>query len=486
MAMDIIAQIDRRAEADPEKVAHVSGERSLTYGELRRQSDAVAGYLARELPGGREPVAVLGHREPEMLVAFLGCVKAGHPYIPVDTVLPPQRMERILSAARFTLTPAEVAEIVRSEYSAPRVTLGKEDPWYIMFTSGSTGDPKGVVITRGCLEAFMEWILEEQGYRETAETFLNQTPFTFDLSIMDVYCGLYTGGTVFSISRDTFANPKRLFQALAASEATVALATPSFFRVCLTEPTFTATMMPRMRKFLFCGETLPPSVAAQMLERFPEAELWNTYGPTEATVAMTSVRLSREILERYPALPVGAPMPGVKVYLIGDDLEPLPEDGRGEIVIAGPNVTPGYLNAPERNAAAFVNHDGLRGYRTGDYGYFRDGYLFCEGRKDGQVKLNGYRIELGDIEANLRGLPGVQEAIVLPVMKEGAAQSLTAFIHMAGGGDEEEFERTAHLKARLLERLPAYMLPRKFIYVDEFPVTPNGKVDRRQLSARLS
>ena len=331
----------------------------------------------------------------------------------------------------------------------------------------------------------MEWILAEQDYRPREEMFLNQTPFTFDLSIMDVYCGLYTGGTVFSISRDTFANPKRLFQALAVSNATVALATPSFFRVCLSEPTFRESMMPRMRKFLFCGETLPPGVAAKMLERFPSAELWNTYGPTEATVAMTSVRLSPEILRRYPAVPVGAPMPGVKVYLIDDALEPLPEDARGEIVIAGPNVTPGYLNAPERTAAAFVCHEGRRGYRTGDYGYFRDGYLFCEGRKDGQIKLNGYRIELGDIEANLRGLPGVIEAIVMPVIKDGAPQSLTAFVHAAGGGTEQESERTARLKSALIERLPTYMLPRKFVYMDEFPVTPNDKVDRRQLAATM-
>jgi len=182
-------------------------------------------------------------------------------------------------------------------------------------------------------------------------------------------------------------------------------------------------------------------------------------------------------------------MPGVKVYLIDEALEPLPDDGRdgrGEIVIAGPNVTPGYLNAPERTAAAFVCHEGRRGYRTGDHGYFRDGYLFCEGRKDGQIKLNGYRIELGDIETHLRGLAGVNEAIVLPVIKDGAAQSLTAFVHATGGPQEQDSQRTARLKAALLERLPTYMLPRKFVYVEEFPVTPNGKVDRLQLAKSLA
>jgi D-alanine--poly(phosphoribitol) ligase subunit 1 len=192
--------------------------------------------------------------------------------------------------------------------------------------------------------------------------------------------------------------------------------------------------------------------------------------------------LNHEILRRYPSAPVGAPMPGAQVYLIDESLERLPDDARGEIVIAGPNVTPGYLDAPDRNAAAFVWHEGRRGYRTGDIGYFRDVYLFCDGRIDGQIKLNGYRIELGDIEANLRALPDVHEAIVLPAPGGGVAQSLAAFVHVAGARD---FERTARLKAALLERLPAYMVPRRFVYLDKFPVTPNGKVDRRALARAL-
>jgi len=480
--MDIIAQIDGWADRCPDQVAHVSGQRSLTYLELRRQSDSLAAYLADEVPGN-EPIAVLGHREPEMLVAFLGCVKAGHPYIPLDNALPPQRMERMLSAASFTLTPERIADIASTVRPAPDISLGKDAPWYIIFTSGSTGDPKGVVITRGCLETFVQWMLEEQSFHEQAETFINQAPFSFDLSVMDLYCALCTGSTLFSLGRDVVVNPVKLFQALAASNATVSVSTPSFARLCLGEPTFRSAMLPRVRKFLFCGETLPPSVASQLLDRFPDAEVWNTYGPTEATVAMTSVRLDRDLLARYSALPVGAPMPGVTVSLIDDVLLPVASGDHGEIVIAGPNVTPGYLNAPDRNATAFLTLDGRRGYRTGDYGYFRDGYLFCDGRKDGQIKMFGYRIELGDIEANLRGVPGVQDAVVLPVLKDGAAQSLTAFV--AGASDEPAGQRTPRLRAALLQRLPTYMLPRKFVYIDELPLTPNGKVDRRQLAATL-
>ncbi len=483
--MDIITQIDRWAELSPGRPAHVSGEAAITYGELRRQSDSLAAYLASRWPGERGPVALLGQREPEMLVGFLGCVKAGRPYIPVDASVPAQRLERILSRAAVTLTPQGIAEIAKRPRERPAIALAAEDPWYIIFTSGSTGDPKGMVITRRCLETFAAWLLEEQKFSEQGEIFLNHAPFSFDLSVADVYGALLTGGTLFSLAREVVANPRRLFQTLGRCNATVSFATPSFARMCLAEPTYRESMLPAMRKFLFCGETLPPDTAARMMDRFPNAEIWNTYGPTEATVAMTSVRLDREILRRYPALPVGAPMPGVRVYLIDDSLQPLPDGARGEIVIAGPNVTPGYLDDPERNAAAFVFHEGRRGYRTGDQGCLRDGQLFCEGRKDGQIKLNGYRIELGDIEANLRALPGVHEAIVLPMLKEGATHSLTAFLLVADGRPGRDFERTLRLQSALLERLPAYMLPRKFVYLDQFPMTPNGKVDRGALARAL-
>jgi D-alanine--poly(phosphoribitol) ligase subunit 1 len=482
--MDIIEEIDRWADICPDRNAHISSDRSMTYAELRRRSDALAAWLQARLPG-RDPVAILGHREPEMLVGFLGCVKAGRPYIPVDTALPQRRMEQILSAASCTLTPEQIAEIVNIPRPAPRIPLAPDDPWYIIFTSGSTGEPKGVVITRRCLETFLAWILPEQAFRPQAETFLNQAPFSFDLSVMDLYGALCTGATLFSLTRDVVANPKHLFQALGRSNATVAIATPSFARLCLGEPTYGARMLPHVRKFFFCGEALPPAVAESLLDRFPEAEVWNSYGPTEATVAMTSVRLSRELIHRYPSLPVGKLMPGVKVYLIDEFLHPLQADARGEIVIAGPNVTPGYLNDPTRDAASFISLDGLRGYRTGDFGYFRDGWLFWEGRKDGQIKLNGYRIELGDIEANLRALPGVQDAVVLPVLNNGIAQSLTACVHLSSRDDETDSRRTARLRAALLERLPPYMLPRKFVYVDQLPMTQNGKVDRRQLAGMV-
>jgi D-alanine--poly(phosphoribitol) ligase subunit 1 len=422
-----------------------------------------------------------------MLIAFLGAVKSRRPYIPLDTVLPQQRIDKILAISRpvLLLTPEDVAKLSDSPEPAPATRAKGDDPFYILFTSGSTGEPKGVIITLGCLQHFVAWMLEEQKFVPLGETFLNTAPFSFDLSMMDLYCSLAMGGTLFSISRDLVANPKMLYRALANSGATTWVSTPSFAQMCLVEERFAEGMLPCVRRFLFCGETLAAQTAACLLDRFPRARVWNTYGPTEATVASTSVRIDHSILEKYSALPVGRAMPGTDVFVVNAAGETLPSNERGEIVIAGPNVSPGYLGRPDLTAAAFFEHCGRRAYRTGDQGRLRDGLLFFEGRMDSQIKLSGYRIELGDVEANLLASPSVRDAVVTPVVKNGTVQSLAAFVLLSDQTEASHFELTQLLRRQLAKRLPVYMLPRKFVFLDAFPLTANGKADRARLAQSL-
>jgi D-alanine--poly(phosphoribitol) ligase subunit 1 len=255
--------------------------------------------------------------------------------------------------------------------------------------------------------------------------------------------------------------------------------------MCLTEEKFREAMLPHVRRFLFCGETLAPQTATCLLERFPSAALWNTYGPTETTVATTSVRVDRAVLEKYSPLPIGRAMPGTEIFVVDENGQPLPANQRGEIIIAGPNVSPGYLGRPDLTANAFFRHRGQRAYRTGDWGRFRDDLLFFEGRIDQQIKLYGYRIELGDVEANLRALSFVRDAVVIPIVKNGAAQSLAAFVVPSTRAEQSHFELSDTLRKQLGERLPAYMLPRKFVFLDAFPMTAHGKADRGRLAASL-
>src|SRR5436309_12570835 len=338
--MNLIERIDHWAVVAPEATAHINDGRTLTYGELCRRSDALACYLTWRFEDYRRPVAVLGHREPEMLLAFLRAVKSGRPYVPLDTALPQQRIEKILATSRaaLVLTPKDILQFSASEARAPARAVQRDEPFYMLFTSGSTGEPKGVIITLACLEHFITWMLAEQRFAERAEVFLNQAPFSFDLSVMDLYCSLATGGTLFSVNRDLIENPKQLYRALANSGVTTWISTPSFARMCLVEQKFTEAMLPRARRFLICGETLAPQTAAELLGRFPRAQVWNMYGPTEATVATTSIRIDDSILQKYSALPVGRAMPGTQILVVDQNCRELPANERGGIIIAGPNA----------------------------------------------------------------------------------------------------------------------------------------------------
>ena len=178
-------------------------------------------------------------------------------------------------------------------------------------------------------------------------------------------------------------------------------------------------------------------------------------------------------------------MPASRVVVVDEDGQPVAPGERGEIVIAGPHVSRGYLGTHDLNAEAFYELAGMRAYRTGDRGHYQDGLLFCDGRIDSQIKLHAYRVELGDVEANMQALPGVREAVVLPVLKQGRAQSLAAFVILTERPPGSDFEVSRMLRAQLAERLPAYMLPRQFFFLEAFPMTANGKVDRRQLATLL-
>ena len=488
--MNLLEKIFGWGEKAPDKLAHVSGEQKLTYRELCHGAYRLAAALDATLQDNRAPVVVLGHKEPELLIAFLGVVRSGRAYVPIDTIVPRERTDQIISTvqAKLVLTPDKVRELLTESKEAhvPSKPLKADDPYYIMFTSGSTGQPKGVIITLGCLTDFVEWMLGEHPFTETREVFLNQAPFSFDLSIMDLYLSLATGGTLVSVTREEVANPAQLFRSLTASNVTAWVSTPSFAQLCTQEPTFSEKMLPRLNRFLFCGETLAVDLSRELLTRFPNAAVWNTYGPTEATVATTSVLIDTDCIAKYPhSLPVGYQKPRTKVVVMDEKSKVLPEGEKGEIVIAGPNVALGYLNRPDLTEKNFFKYEGSRAYRTGDWGYYRDGLLFCDGRRDSQIKLHGYRIELGDIENNLRRLPEIKDAVVVPKMKDGKAEALAAFVIAANGADTTDAAGRA-LKKKLGQTLPSYMVPQRIVFVASFPITANGKADRKKLAEGLA
>jgi D-alanine--poly(phosphoribitol) ligase subunit 1 len=482
--MSVLAAVEHWALTMPERNAQESGRRTLTYRQLWTGANAVAARLVQMGLTPGSPIVVRGHKEPEAIIGFLAASLAGHPYVPVDSGVPNHRCRVIAEEANaeIVLNPEDVEAFASSGGIGPIRSRATDDVQYVMFTSGSTGRPKGVPITGGNLAHFLRWMLAEHGF-VPGQRFLDQAVYSFDLSVMSLYPSLVTGGTLVSLPSEDVADPARLFRTLAGSSLSVWVSTPTFVQLCLAERTFAEPLLPRLERFLFCGETLPATTARALLDRFPSADIWNTYGPTEATVATTSVRIDRPMLDRFESVPIGRAAPRARVEVVDGTLVPLPDGERGELLIAGPSVSPGYLHPDASHERSFVRWEGQRAYRTGDQGHRTEGLLFFDGRTDNQVKLHGYRIELGDVEAGLRDIPGVLGAAVVVTSKNGAPDALAAFVMLSPGQPRSPDGSVQFIRTSLAERLPRYMIPRRIRVLDALPMTVNGKLDRRALTS---
>ncbi|QTD41871.1 D-alanine--poly(phosphoribitol) ligase subunit DltA [Sporosarcina sp. Te-1] len=485
--VSILAAIEQTACKYPEKTAYRVDDMALTYHELWHFSDSVAHSISKLGLQRQQPIIVYGHMSPFQIVAFLGAVKAGHPYIPVDASIPSERLQTIIKASEAELLLSteplhtkvhipvisvdDLAAQPSSKPSLPSTWVRDEEIHYIIYTSGSTGKPKGVQITANNLANFVTWMQEHFPFQESS-VFLNQAPYSFDLSVMDLYPALVGGHRLHAISQEQIANPKVLFDSLAASNTSIWTSTPSFAKMCLMNKEWNQELMPALTAFLFCGEVLPPSVAKEIMQRFPHATIYNLYGPTETTVAVSFVQVTEDLLAKFEQLPI-APLSNPNISLLED----------GEIVISGPTVSAGYLNAPELTAKAFQLQDGKRMYKTGDLGYEEDGYLFFSGRKDYQVKLHGYRLEIEEIEKQIGNLPPVSDCVVIPIAKDDEIVSLSSYIVLHEPLTDSAFKMTKQLKESLSDYLPSYMIPKSFKYMETLPLNPNGKVDRNRLAA---
>lgn len=511
----LLSAIEQTVYKTPEKpVFSKAGGTSSTYGELWNLARHVAAGLHAQI-AGRGPILVLGHKEVSTLAAFLGCLMSGHAFVPIDVELPVERISNIAHQIpqATLLTTCEVPEalydvlanctiltmshLCGTDYPMPSRSccVAGEESQYIIFTSGSTGKPKGIEVTASNVEHFMEWLRTFPVIRDGGCVFLDQAHYSFDLSEYELVGALSTGGSLFAIPPELQHDFASLFASLAQSQVQIWVSTPSFADVCLVDKSFNATLMPSVRMFLFCGETLHHVTAAKLHERFPDALIVNTYGPTESTVAVTYGEVGEQELNNPDPLPVGRCRPGTEILIVDHQTgETLPVGTMGEIVICGNTVARGYYHNPEKTQAAFFEttlSDGTpcRGYRTGDLGYLDvKGTLHCEGRLDSLVKVNGFRIELDEVEGALTELPGVREAAVVPVAHGKRVTSLGAFVVFedAGEVDKDTFTAVRHLKAALGKTLPAYMVPRQMQVVDELPLTANGKVDRKKLAQRLA
>ena len=515
MASVLSRLLSNSAEACDEKIAVTCAGHSLTYGALERESSRLAHLLRREgvQPGDR--VALYLNKSVESVLGIFAVLKAGAAYVPLDPMAPPQRLTLIVNdcGVRHVLTTAaKVAVIAEGKLgeaiefgllmdmapsaipasatvrwrrrgeaagepdSAPDVPISETDLAYILYTSGSTGVPKGVMISHRNALAFVDWAADCFDIRPD-DRLSNHAPFHFDLSVFDLYAAIRNGASVHLVPEMFAFFPASLIRFMEDNRITVWYSVPSVLTLLLQHGNLGAASLPDLRVVLFAGEVFPAKHLRALMQTLPRPRYANLYGPTETNVCTWY---------EVPAPPEGdAPIP-VGRACSGDEVFALDEQGRrvgtgeeGILHVRGPTVMMGYWARTEQTAEVLSETPGGdRVYRTGDLVVpMKDGNFRFLGRRDHQVKSRGYRIELGEVEAALLSHPDIAEAVVVPVPDEEIGHRLRALVVAAGGKQPAPAELTQHCA----QRIPKYMIPESIDARPQLPKTSTGKIDRQRL-----
>ncbi|MFP7700224.1 amino acid adenylation domain-containing protein [Bacillus sp. C15] len=488
----------RRAALSPHRPALRFPGGMLTYAELDQYTDRLAVRLRQKGVRKESMVGVLAERSPEMAVSVLAVLKAGGAYVPLDPDYPEDRLRYMLEDSGACLLLAqpglsvsgfsgETLEVSLSSLTSEAETGAVSDEAdadslaYIIYTSGSTGTPKGVAVEHRQAAAFLSGMQGQFPLTEE-DVIVLKSSFSFDASIWQLFWWTISGASVYLLPAGWEKDPVRMIEAFSSEKVTTAHFIPamvnSFLDALETEPAETRARLGRTLTRVFAGgEALSPLTAARFADLLPETMLIHGYGPTEATVDAAFYVCDRKQDSGRTRLPIGKPVPGARLYVLDSGGTIQPAGVAGELYIAGTGVARGYLNRPELTEERFVDdpfYPGERMYQTGDIArWTEDGLVEWLGRSDGQVKVRGYRIEPGEIEAAIRRIDGIREAAVTARTEEGET-ALYAYI---------EGRKSDDVRAELATRLPAYMMPAQFIEMSEWPVTPSGKLDRRALPA---
>ncbi|MFI2612906.1 amino acid adenylation domain-containing protein, partial [Kitasatospora sp. NPDC018616] len=499
---------EARAAATPDAVAVVADGRSLTYAELNAEANRLAHHLRALGVGPEDVVGVCLHRGPALVPALLGVLKSGAAYLPMDPVQPAGRLAFMAEdlAPCAVVTETALADLAGAAFDGPLVVVDDTaelaarpatDPApaghpdnlaYVIYTSGSTGRPKGVGVTHANVGRLL---------RSTAERFALDAEqvwallhsYAFDVSVFELWAALLHGGRVVVVPADTARDSDELLDLLVAERVTAVLSTPSAFRgiVAAVEQGDPRVDRLALRALFFGGEKHTGAWLAPWTERFgtDAPELVNVYGPTEATVQVTHHRITPADLADPAGIPLGLPLGDTRALVLDQDGFPVPVGVPGELYLGGPAVARGYLARPALTAERFVPDPygpaGSRLYRTGDLvRTLADGGLDFLGRTDDQVKVRGYRVEPGEIQAVLAEHPAVREAVVVAdTSAPGGARIVAYAVPRAVGG----LPAAAELAEHCLARLPEYMVPAAFVALERVPLTANTKIDYRALPA---
>ena len=510
-----------QAARNADSTAVVCGASRMTYGEL----DALSTQLARLLKdvgcvrGDR--VALLMPKSPMAIVGLLGIYKADAIYVPLDPASPANRLKKILDSCenRWVLAAGSVVpvldEILQDEPRRQRLSIGwldgagpadhrrnvaftrealagysaapidhrnqPDDPAHILFTSGSTGMPKGVVITHEAVMQIVRWVTRYFGLGPS-DRLSGHPPLHFDMSFLDIFSAMAAGAELHLVPPELNTLPNKVADFIRRSALTQWFSVPSLLTYMSRFDVVKRNDFPSLRRILWAGDVLPTPTLIYWMKRLPRTSFTNLYGPTETTVVSSYYTVPRCPDDPRAPIPIGAACGGEELLVLDESMRPVPQGGTGTLYIGGVGLARGYWRDPERTAAAFVSHPQApseRIYKTGDLARIGDdGQVYFLGRGDFQIKSRGYRIELGEIEAAMSAVAGVQECAVVALQRGGFEGAVICCAYAAA----RESNLTPTVIRRELSRLiPAYMLPAYWHSLDRLPINANGKVDRPRL-----
>ncbi|MDT7560863.1 MAG: hypothetical protein QOI68_5333 [Pseudonocardiales bacterium] len=515
--------LTRSAERSPEATALVLGDEVMTYGELEAAANRLAHALVEQgcKPGDR--VGVLAAKTPWTIAALIAVLKAGGAYVPVDSASPAARVARIVRAAEPALLLADATatalvdglveegigdlavgalaeplagqrfasvfardDLASLPAQAPTESIQREtDLAHLLFTSGSTGVPKGVMIEHSNVVAFVEWALRHFGTR-AGDRISGHPPLHFDLSTFDIYATLAAGAELHLVPASLGLDPKGTARFIRDRELTQWFSVPSVLTYLARFDAVAQDEFPALERLLWCGEVLPTPVLAHWMRRLPHVRFTNLYGPTEATIASSFYDVQEVPPDESVPVPIGLPCDGERLVVLDGDT-PAPVGGIGELYIGGVGLSPGYWRDEEKTAAAFradPQDPTQRIYRTGDLARVdEDGIVHFLGRTDSQIKSRGYRIELGEIEAAVNTVVGVRECAVVGVDTGGFEGITICCAYSVADGAELP---VAYMRKHVTALIPRYMLPARWEVLDALPKNINGKIDRPALRERFA
>ncbi|MBZ9783465.1 non-ribosomal peptide synthetase [Pseudomonas sp. REP124] len=490
-------RLNEQARQTPERTALVWDGGRLSFAELHTRANRLAHYLRDKGVGPDVCVAIACERSPQLLIGLLAIIKAGGAYVPLDPDYPAERLAYMLKDSGVELLLTQTALLERLPATdgvsviamdtlhldswpcqAPGLHLHGDNLAYVIYTSGSTGQPKGVGNTHAALAERLQWM--QHSYRlDHSDVLMQKAPISFDVSVWECFWPLITGARLLIAGPGEHRDPHRIAQLVLEHGVTTLHFVPALLSLFIDEPQ--SAECTSLRRLFSGGEALPAELRNRVLAQLPAVQLHNRYGPTETAINVTHWHCSSADGERSP---IGRPLGNVVCRVLDSELNPLPAGVPGELCISGLGLARGYLGRPALTAERFVvdplGEQGARLYRTGDRArWTAEGVIEYLGRLDQQVKLRGFRVEPEEIEARLLAQDGVAQAVVL--VRETAAGAQLIGYYTATDASETEDAQTARLKTALASELPEYMVPAQLMRLEQMPLSPSGKLDRRAL-----